>query len=725
MANIFGKFAAIFVLVLVGMAFACQHTASVAPTSVEGNSYVLLTFTISHSLSSVKIQELTISDDPANGQFVINQTTIHCPANWYVSTSSDSSVTCKPNSATYYISQNQPVQISFYATSPNPYNPENFVTKAKWYSNNYVSTKTVSLEVTASQAVCGNGKIESPETCDDGNTVSGDGCSSACQVEQGSACNPNQELIVNGGFEAPQVSSGSWNLFPSGTANLGWSVEWMPGVPETYDSRTKPSTALLELENGVVGPAAQGSQLAELDGDWSTSPAGAPGSVKISQTIATVIGREYMLSYYFSPRPGTDEANNILRVNVDGSPVDTVSASGGSSTQWYGRSYEFVADSTSTTVEFADNGVPDSFGTMLDGVSLKCKVPAQETETCGNGVLEGAEACDDGDTAAQDGCSATCTVEQDYTCTGEPSVCTVSGTDTDGDGVLDTVDNCVSTPNPNQADTDGDGIGDVCDNCATVANPDQLDTDGNGIGDLCTQVGPRSSEVAVLVFPAVNSANQAAVTISGTCSDEGVPVALAVSDSDISTADATDSIGCSGGAWSIMLGLTGLADGTLTATATHGTASGSLSSSKSTGAGVTTTPPGGDNNAGAETFAGFAGPAGGTGGTGGGTGGGAPTQPAPPAPPAPAPVASPGTATPIEQPVPPITAPTQPAAGAAPEIPPIAAAAIPPTDLLSSMLGGLGNLSPLLLAGLLGLLLILALLLFFVFAKRRKGKKEK
>lgn len=35
--------------------------------------------------------------------------------------------------------------------------------------------------------------------------------------------------------------------------------------------------------------------------------------------------------------------------------------------------------------------------------------------------------------------------------------------DTDEDGVPDTEDNCVETPNPDQMDTDGDGMGDVCD----------------------------------------------------------------------------------------------------------------------------------------------------------------------------------------------------------------------------------------------------------------------
>jgi cysteine-rich repeat protein len=47
------------------------------------------------------------------------------------------------------------------------------------------------------------------------------------------------------------------------------------------------------------------------------------------------------------------------------------------------------------------------------------------TQACGNGMVEGTEACDDGATTAGDGCSATCTVETDYACSGTPSVCSV------------------------------------------------------------------------------------------------------------------------------------------------------------------------------------------------------------------------------------------------------------------------------------------------------------
>jgi cysteine-rich repeat protein len=42
---------------------------------------------------------------------------------------------------------------------------------------------------------------------------------------------------------------------------------------------------------------------------------------------------------------------------------------------------------------------------------------------CGNGKVEGAETCDDGNTTTSDGCSATCTVETGFACGGAPSAC--------------------------------------------------------------------------------------------------------------------------------------------------------------------------------------------------------------------------------------------------------------------------------------------------------------
>ncbi len=71
-------------------------------------------------------------------------------------------------------------------------------------------------------------------------------------------------------------------------------------------------------------------------------------------------------------------------------------------------------------------------------------------------------------------------------------------TDTDGDGVPDTTDNCPTVANADQADADNDGTGDACepdsdsdgviddnDNCPSVANADQADADSDGLGNAC------------------------------------------------------------------------------------------------------------------------------------------------------------------------------------------------------------------------------------------------
>lgn len=84
-----------------------------------------------------------------------------------------------------------------------------------------------------------------------------------------------------------------------------------------------------------------------------------------------------------------------------------------------------------------------------------------------------------------------------------------AGVDSDGDAISDLCDNCIDTPNNDQADIDFDAIGDACDpcvdsdfdgvgdagfyssgcptndNCRFVANADQLDSDSDGLGDAC------------------------------------------------------------------------------------------------------------------------------------------------------------------------------------------------------------------------------------------------
>jgi len=76
-------------------------------------------------------------------------------------------------------------------------------------------------------------------------------------------------------------------------------------------------------------------------------------------------------------------------------------------------------------------------------------------------------------------------------------ICNIGEPDSDGDNVIDDVDNCPAVPNQDQNDVDEDGEGDACDdddndsvlnindNCPTVANTDQANFDQDGFGDAC------------------------------------------------------------------------------------------------------------------------------------------------------------------------------------------------------------------------------------------------
>ncbi len=60
--------------------------------------------------------------------------------------------------------------------------------------------------------------------------------------------------------------------------------------------------------------------------------------------------------------------------------------------------------------------------------------------------------------------------------------------DIDGDGIVNSLDNCLNISNSGQEDFDVDSIGDVCDNCPNDYNPDQTDSDKDLVGDACDSI---------------------------------------------------------------------------------------------------------------------------------------------------------------------------------------------------------------------------------------------
>lgn len=193
-------------------------------------------------------------------------------------------------------------------------------------------------------------------------------------------CLANTNLIENGSFETPDlpVDGFGWDIFDSALSGLAWIVEWLNLAKDS------PVPAKLELQSGYYAASA-GAQYAELDSNWTPAP-GAPyygedARVRIYQTIATVPGATYTVSYDFSPLPRYGTSTNALSVLLDGAEValHLADGTGLTDTAWNTYTYSFVATSSTAVVGFADAGDSDTFGTLLDNVMVTC-VPEVEEE---------------------------------------------------------------------------------------------------------------------------------------------------------------------------------------------------------------------------------------------------------------------------------------------------------------------------------------------------------
>ncbi|MBP7848280.1 DUF4215 domain-containing protein [Patescibacteria group bacterium] len=198
--------------------------------------------------------------------------------------------------------------------------------------------------------ICGNEVVESGETCDDGNDIAGDGCENNCTV---SVCNPQQNLVYNGGFEEPALDANTWSIIPNVAG--GWTVE--AAGTDTPDG--------LEIQNSLWTPY-EGVQYAELDGNLST---------EIGQTLTTIPGQNYSLNFALSARPGVVISSNGIEVYWNGvlvAPVIVLDGSANSDTAWSTYSYNVLAVGTSSTLLIKDAGISDTLGMFVDNVSVMC-----------------------------------------------------------------------------------------------------------------------------------------------------------------------------------------------------------------------------------------------------------------------------------------------------------------------------------------------------------------
>ena len=185
-------------------------------------------------------------------------------------------------------------------------------------------------------------------------------------------------LIQNGDFEEPAITGDGWMQFPDG-AVPGWTVEYNAACVHNPKSH---QSSLKVWNQG----SCSGNQNVELDGEPDVISGPVYDTVKISQSVATVPGKHYVLSYALAPTPGV--ADNQMKVWVNGMEVASHVASGVGQVlpvlKWKRATYEFDAADSVTSVVFAEVGPSDGAGMHLDAVSL---TPARQQSSSGSGNL--------------------------------------------------------------------------------------------------------------------------------------------------------------------------------------------------------------------------------------------------------------------------------------------------------------------------------------------------
>jgi len=154
-------------------------------------------------------------------------------------------------------------------------------------------------------------------------------------------------IVVNGGFENPDIPTGSFSLFES---IPGWVK--VGGID------------FIEIQDHAAGDPFEGGQLAEVN-----------QGLHMAQTLTTVAGEKYDLSFAYSPRPNRPADNNGVSVFWDGVLLANITAIGSDVTVWSIQEFSgLTASSTSTELEFRGTGVSFGNGGYIDDVRVDATV---------------------------------------------------------------------------------------------------------------------------------------------------------------------------------------------------------------------------------------------------------------------------------------------------------------------------------------------------------------
>jgi cysteine-rich repeat protein len=281
-----------------------------------------------------------------------------------------------------------------------------------------VATTDYTLTVTCTPRVCGDGTRAASEACDDGDTDNGDGCSSTCTIEPLFTCTGTMPSVCTGTCPNGTVQTAAGETCDDNNSTPGDGCSATCTTETGYVCSGAPSVCTMPAApNAFCAGAVAVTANATFTGLDATM--GGPRSA--SGTLCS--GTSSALGYFYAvtAAPGqrvvvteTGTIDSVLNVMADCSA--TVCLAGTDTPE--NLTINNVTGTTPITRIVGVHRYSSSFsGTM--GLTF-----AYTTVVCGDGaVISGSEACDDGNTAAGDGCSPTCTVETGYTCSGGPSNC--------------------------------------------------------------------------------------------------------------------------------------------------------------------------------------------------------------------------------------------------------------------------------------------------------------
>lgn len=272
-------------------------------------------------------------------------------------------------------------------------------------------------------ATCGDGVVATPaEACDDGNMDSGDGCSSTCAVENGFSCMGEPSACMTGcgdGIVAGTEACDDNNMMDGDGCSSACAIETgysCSGMPSVCALTGSCATPIVVPGSGFMWQAPNldpyGDDLANTDATCKQPESGGTNPDVVFQ-VALQAGD----TLHVTDSGAADVLFHVLTGACDSATPCAASFDGGQSAE---VNPGLVYKSTTAQSVYV---VIDSWTSMppaTDNVDLLFEIAH-----CGDGMVGSGEACDDGGTTPGDGCSATCTVEPGYSCTGQPSVCSL------------------------------------------------------------------------------------------------------------------------------------------------------------------------------------------------------------------------------------------------------------------------------------------------------------